>query len=211
MADPISIGGVVGRNVNSLTFNPSVAVPAGALLFISVGTNAGDSANITIADSIVLPATPNAYSILVNSAQQGTNAALFLFISPIVTSLSTSQTITLNSNIRADYGISGYLFTGLTGAVLSCDVEWFATTTPVYNIPLAQAGMQLFGVVALAGPSSDVFTQDPNWGPDVTSGLQSTTITIHGCGRMAPTAGSYSWAPILGTARQSVGFACAFR
>jgi len=206
MSDPISIGGAFRRNVFSLSFNPSVALPPGALLFLALGTDAPDTAVITVTDSV-----DNLYSQIVNSQQPGSSVSLFVFIAPKVLGLSTSQTITITSNIRSDFALSGYYFPSGDGSVSGADVEWFSTTAPHYAVQ-AQSGMQLFALLGVAGPSNDTFTQDAAWGPDVPSGVPTTTFTVRACGRMASNgAGQYTWNPTLQSARQSVGFVCAFR
>jgi len=206
MANPTSIGGAFQRNVTSLTFHPSAALPAGALLFLSVGTNAPDTATITIQDT-----QGNNYQTQVASQQPGTSAQFLvnLVVPQGAKALTTADTITLTSSARADFAMSGYFFTGVQGGLFSSDVEWFNATNLSYSVN-AQAGMQLFATLGVAGPSTDTFTQDAAWGPDVLSGIATTTFTVHASGRLAPTDGAYTWNPTLGTARRSVGLLVAF-
>lgn len=210
--NPVTIGGAFQRNVTSVSFNPSVALPSGALLFLSMGTNAPNTANITIADTVVGPnSTKNAYGLIVNSQQPATSVTLWVFLVIKALALATTDTITLTSNTQADYALSGYYFPTGDGSLLGSDVEWFNSTTPHYQV-FAQSGMQLFALLGVAGPSTDTFTQDAAWGPDVPSGITTTTFTVRACGRTATSGtGQYTWSPTLQTARQSVGFVCSFK
>jgi len=206
IAGPFTAGGAFQRNVLSLSFHPSQAIPAGALMFLVVGTNAADTTTITIGDG-----TANVYNQQVGSQQPGTTASLFVFfVDPKAShALTTGSNITITSSARSDFAASLYFFTGAGGFLDGSDVEWFNTTTPSFNCH-SFAGDTLFAMLGVAGPSTDGFTQDANWGADVLSGIATTTFTVHGTSRQAPTTGQSTYAPTLATLRRSVGCVLSF-
>lgn len=202
---PIFAGEFSENNKTSFSFSPSVAIPSGAFLWLGLGSQVIDTANVTITDSQNNPWTIQAFNQL-----PGANATIlvaYVLLGP--NGLSTTDTITITSDTRANWdGLIEY-FTGVEGAVNAADLEFSTNTTPQTNIRGAP-GNTLLSILAVLGPSSDAFTPDPNWGPDQKMRIASTQATIHSCGATAPTLGIYPYAPILGTARTAYTFSASF-
>lgn len=199
ISGPVICGDFSQNNKTSLTFNPLAAVPAGALIWIVAGSNVSDSANLTFTDT-----QGNNYELQAFNQLPGTGVTFIEALVRNANALATTDTITLTSDTRANFDGAMYFHTGALGNIFSRDVEFFQTVNPIANVS-AQAGMELFGAIAVAGPSSDAFTNDVNFGPDQKIKLATTNATIHASDRSpVPVAGPYSFAPVLGTARKSM-------
>lgn len=207
---PVSIGGAFQRNALTLQIPIAAAVPAGAFVIVVVGTNAPDTANITLSDG-----TANSYFEQVQSQPPGAQAMLDVFLVQNALAVASGN-ITITSDTHADFAAEAYYFTGAYGELVYSNVEWFttATTTPSMDTQ-ALPNFMCFACDGIIGPSSDAFTNDPSWGPIVRSAVATATVTVRACSRPAVASGpnayaSYPWNPVLGTARRSIGFTCSF-
>lgn len=203
---PVLAGSFSQNNKTSFSFSPSVAVPAGAMLWLGLGSNVVDTANVSITDSQNNNWTIQAFNQL---PQAGAATILVAWVMVGQNGLATTDTITITSDTRANWdGLIEYI-TGVGGFINATDLQFSTDTTPQTNVRGAP-GDTLLSILAVLGPSSDLFTPDPNWGPDQKMRIASTQATIHSCGATAPTLGIYPYAPILGTARTAYAFSAAF-
>ena len=203
---PFLAGGISRNNQFTAPFNPTVNIPAGALIWVIGGTNVDDTADVVVTDT-----AGNAYVNQAFVGVPGVPGSVLVAIARNANALTTAGQIIITSSVRGDWDANSYFHLGAQGAIASTDVEFIDTsTTPVATVTALQAGMTLFGTVAVRGPSSDGFTVDAVWGADQKGNIPRTNVTIHAGGRVAPNAGQFSYAPVLGTARRSLIFAASF-
>ena len=202
---PFLSGSFSQNNRTSITFSPSLAIPAGALIWLIAGTDVADTETVTVTDS-----AGNEYVNQVFVAPPGVPGTILVAVARNAIALPTSGSVTLSSSARGNFDGVLYHHTGARGEIFSTDIQYFDTgTTPVARC-YAQAGMTLFGTVAVRGPSADGFTPDPNWGPDQKINIQTTNVTVHASGRVADARDWFTYAPVLGNARRSLIFAGSF-
>lgn len=204
ISNPVFAGGTYQRNRTAWTVTLTQNVPAGAMLWLVCGGDINDDAVVTVTDS-----AGNAYAVQVNSQQPGTIGTMFVYIARNALALQAGQTLTINSSIRGDLLANLYYFTGARGSVYSTDVEWNAGAQPSGTCQ-AFTGMGVFSMVAVAGPNNDGFTQASGWGADILSNIQTVNATIHGGFRLADVDGPVTYAPTLGSNRQSVVLVASF-
>lgn len=205
ISSPTFAGGIYQRNRTSWTITPNADIPAGAMLWLVCGGSIADDSVITVTDG-----AGNSYAVQINSQQPGTVGTMFVYLCPNSLGLTTAQTLTINSDNRGDLLANLYYFTGARGSLYSTDVEWNAGAQPSGTCQ-AQAGMGVFSVLAVAGPNNDGFTQASGWGADILSNIQTVNATIHGGFQVASADGPITYAPTLGSNRQSVVLVASFR
>lgn len=199
---PFLVGSAFRRNQQPntpITFAPVTAVPAGAFLVAVLGSSAPDSEPITITDS-----AGNVYQMNVASQKPGTplTCVVQLCYEPSLP-VPLSGQISMVCGVRCDFGGAVYYFTGAQNYLYSRTIEWGETATPSAIVPV-RAGMSSFATLAVAGPDNDVFTQDPNgWSQDIKTGLNTINVTIHATAKHGLAEGNVTYAPTLGSARQS--------
>lgn len=206
ISSQVFAGGVYQRNRTSWAITTTSAVPAGAVLWLIMGSSIADDSVLTITDS-----AGNQYPFPQVALQQpGVTGTLFAYIVPNCLALPVGSTITINSNNRGDMLASLYYVTGAYGAVYSTDVEYSQGTQPSATVQSYTAGMGLFGVVMVAGPNNDGFTQAPGWGTDITPNITTLNATIHTGFKFSSGTTPETYAPTLGASRQNVVFLASF-
>lgn len=204
MSGPNYAGGIYQRNRTSWTFSPNQNIPVGATLFLAMGGSVPDGDVVTVSDT-----KGNSYNVQVNSQQPGTVGTLFVYVAKVTAALTPLDTITITSATRSDLLSNLFFYTGVSGNIYSTDVEWNAGAQPQATVQ-AVAGMNVLAILAVAGPNNDGFTNDPNWGADLLPGISTVNATIHACGRAAVADGPVTYAPTLGSPRQSVLLVASF-
>lgn len=205
IAGPFLSGGISRNNQFSATFNPTVNIPAGALIWVVGGTNVADTADVVVTDT-----AGNEYVNQSFVGVPGVPGSILVAVARNAVALTAAGTITITSSLRGDWDANAYHHTGATGAIFSTDVRFVDTSTAPSATVTGQANMTLFGTLAVRGPSADGFTNDPAWSADQKGTIARTNVTVHASGRLAAADGQFSYAPTLGTARRSLIFAAAF-
>lgn len=208
---PFLAGGVSRNNQFNASITPGVAIPAGAMVWVVGGSNVVDTAVISIRDSV------NNIDFVLNSFVQLPGVAGSIIVASLVVpqGIPANGAITLTSDTRANWDLNCVYFTGAEGAVFSITspISTVAITNPSGAVK-AQPNMNLFAMLAVLGPSSDGFTQDPLWGTDQKGNVARTNVTVHACGRIVPAnadeLADYTYAPTLGVARRCMTFVASF-
>lgn len=209
-AGPVTVGGAQVNNANSVSIKPTVAVPAGALIFLVMACSAADTAIISASDT-----KGNVYNIQSqNQPVDGLGnlapmSLLFMWARVGAQGLATTDTITVNADAKYQMLVGAVYYTGAQGLFTAFDIEYNQGTGLSYSVP-AQAGQNLFAMVCVNGPQSDGFVQAAGWGADVGNGAGNAGFSIHGAAMVAAQAGQVAYAPTLGRARWSCGFLLAF-
>lgn len=220
---PTLAGGVSRNNQFTATITPGVIIPAGAMVWVIGGTNASDSAVLSIKDS-VNNVEFNQQAFVSLPGVSGAIVAAYLVVPQ---SIPAAGTITLTSDTRGNWDLNCVYFTGVEGDVYSQDtqISTVAITNPSTSTR-ARPAMNLLSLLAVLGPSTDGFTQDPAWGTDQKGSVARTNVTVHASGRAVPsnapdwdgqTPGAagplppfYTYSPTLGTARRTLVYSAAF-
>lgn len=203
IAGPFLDGSFSRNNQFSATLTPDSATPEGALLWFIVGSQVVDTANLTITDT-----ASNTWELQAFNQLPGTGATFIMAISRAAHALTTSDVITLDSDVRANWDGILCHHTGAQGNIYSRDLEYFESLTPQATCR-ANTGMTLFATIAVAGPRNDGFTQDSNWSADQKTSLTGN-VTVHACGRNSTVLGNYTYSPVLGTLRKSLMLVASF-
>lgn len=211
---PVLLGSQFQRNQQAnqpLSFNVAQNVPVGSVLFGVWGTDAPDTADCQMSD-----AAGNNWTRMVQSMDpNNTGFMTNVFFCKTTAQINSGQAISMLCTVRASFGGPVYMFSGaqgsLTGSLVKWSSEWSGTPLAPNGQVFARAGQSVFACLAVAGPNNDVFTQDSNFGADVTASATGFNATVHGTARHAvPIDGNYTYAPTLNNARQGVMAMLAF-
>lgn len=215
IAGPSLVGSAFGRNQagnSPLTFHPAATVPVGSFLVLLLGTDAPDTSTCTLSDS-----KGNSYVAQVNLTSDPNNPGLSVsvfFCIQTTVQLLTTDTISMNCDVRSSYGGAMYSFSGTQNAANGGGVysmltkfasEWSATPLNPNGAVPARAGDSVFACLAVGGPNNDVFTQDTGWAADLQAAAGNFNATLHATAKHnIASDGSVSWSPTLNNSRNAV-------
>lgn len=205
MSGPNLIGSNNTNNGFSIAVTAAAAVPAGALILVALATSAPDVTNLTCTDTV-----GNTYEIQVASQPPGSSTSLFIFYAKNAIAIPIGGVITVTAPLRFSIVGGAMYYTGVQGNFTSSDCEWFTGTACSYTVNV-YAGDNLLALMSVNGPTADGFTQATGWGTDLGASVGgNNSYAVHGGAKVAVAAGTETYAPTLGRAKQSVGFLLAF-
>jgi hypothetical protein len=199
---PSAIGSANGNNVASL----SIVVPN------ALGISAGHQLWVAYGGSSLLggngvPTDPagNVYSAV--AAESTGTANIIVFQVPSSLALSVNAGILLVPPTAVFSGrAAAFSATGFLSGIVEASSSGIGTSTlpdvALNNVP---ANNWCIGVVGVAGPSSDGFTQPTGWSNLGNLNTQTTTNFSIYAGYLQSTGGQVVYAPTLGVSRDWVG------
>jgi hypothetical protein len=191
------IGTAYADNVTSLSIStPNLA--AGGRIFVCVAINQPGFDN-------VVDTVGNNYN-QVGGSEKGVGCYLMEVDNNL--QLHNNNQITLENNVTLtpfSAAMSAVYISGLTsGQLVTTSAAQGTGTQPIVAVN-STSGYWLVGMIAVDGPSSDGFTQDPAWStPSTINSLVTTTVSCYAGYRQAP-GGNVLYAPTLGVARPWAG------
>lgn len=190
---PSLIGTATGVNVTSLAINVTGNVPAGGKIFCAICINKEGFDSFT-------DTAGNMYDQL--SGSQDGVGAFFMGVSNNL-ALFNNNHITLAYSIPFSASIGAFAVSGLTSGIMDGASAGQGNSTfpdvALNNVPVND---WMIGVVAVNGPSTDGFTQDPSWNnPGNFNNRVTTGFSAYAGYKQAISGGQIIYAPTLGVSR----------
>jgi hypothetical protein len=217
ISNPVLVGSAFQRNQAANTpfsFNPVVAVPAGALLVYEFG---GTITNPDTAVCSLIDSKSNVYEGLVDlSGPTGSPMLVSLFICKSAIALTTADTVTFQCSERVDLGGVLYYYTGaqgsFTNSLVKWSSEWSATPLNPNGTMHVNVGDSVHAGLVVAGPNNDVFTQSSGgWATDITQSATGFNATVHCTAKHDNAAGDVVYSPTLNANRLGVMILLGFK
>lgn len=208
-----SIGSNSGKSVASVVITLGANIPANCCIFVAMST-AGSSVTTNIADSF------GQTHWVGGNGLATANGSVLLDWCWNASAMNSGNTITVTPSAGGNFTCSVYAWyvTGISIAANPVDAS--QTTSGNGTAPsmttgtLVQAAEYVVGAIAVAGPSSETFTNDSNYNvlPSYrvgTTGGSDTTINVGMKTVMSTSA--VTFAPTLGTAENYAGYMATFK
>ncbi len=196
----------------NLTVPVSVNVPLNALIllaacFDTVGGVGDNSPSDTVG---------NNYNEVCGSTLPDSSIQVLTFSAPGALALPALDIINIAAPAGLTFNIEAgaVYFTGLTsGASSACTALADSGTNPLIDLTTLVDNALIVGLIGVKGPSTDGFTQDPNFAdisPRGGAGA-SDLLTAYAGWMQGGVKGVYPWRPVLGVAREYVALLMSFQ
>ena len=215
---PTLIGSVAFSSVTSASIaTGNIAV--GTRILIALSINAGDWDDLTDSQSsdLTTPTTGNQYHEQTGTAHpNGTCGVWFATCPSTVTQLrggGTNDHIILTRAAGMSGRMAAFSVAGLTSGIMDSGSTGFGTSvSPLAALDNITVNDYVVGIVGVAGPSTDGFTQDATFSNPGNLNTQTTTaISVYSGFKQHLVAGSIKYQPTLGVSRDWVALLVALR
>lgn len=188
-------------------------VPVGHTVIVKV------VADYTAGAPTVTDERGNTYTRDRTGVDSGSTIRIAVLSAPVATALQAGDEITITwpTSVQRRAAIADeYSDVLVPTATDGANGRQGTSTAPSVSVTTVNADDLLIAAVGLAGPSTDVYTEDPLWTGLTSRGTSAASPatldrTIHAAWRSVASAGAYTYAPTLGTSRLWVAAFVAYK
>src|ERR1051325_8995563 len=209
-----SIGSNTGKSVSSIVITLPAAVPAGCTIFVAIAT-AGSSVLVNIADSV------GQTNWVGGNGAATANGTIILDWAWNATAMPASSTITITKSGGGTFtgAVYAWYVAGLLTSTSPLDTaqtgSGSGTAVTLTTGTLGQVAEYVVGALAVAGPGTETFTNDSNFGvlPSYrigTTGGSDITVDV-GMRLVTGTTAGVTYAPTLGTSENWAAYLATFK